>query len=155
MAVGSSSGASSSSAARAAPVSAAASAPATRPEPVAASTLPAPASFVEVVALFDQKREAKLAALLKRQVRLVRFSAGMIEFNPGKGAPSDLAGQVGKMLTQWTGQRWVVSVVNAAGAPTLHDQDLDQAKADPVVKSILEAFPGATVDAIRRADPET
>ena len=131
------------------------STPAARPEPVAESALPSPTSFVEVVALFDQKREAKLAALLKRQVRLVRFSAGMIEFNPGKGAPSDLAGQVGKMLTQWTGQRWVVSVVNAAGAPTLHDQELDQAKTDPVVKSILEAFPGATVEAIRRADPDT
>jgi len=125
-----------------------------RPEPVAENVMPAPTSFVEVVELFTQRREAKYAALLKRQVRLVRFAEGMIEINPGKGAPADLSGQVGKLLTQWTGQRWVVSVVNAPGALSLHDQEIEQAKNDPVVKSILEAFPGATVEAIRKADPE-
>jgi len=129
-------------------------APAPRPEPVAENALPAPVSFVEVVALFERKREGKLAALLKRQARLVRFGEGMIEINPGKGAPSDFAGQVGKLLTEWTGQRWVVSVVNTAGALTLHDQEIDAAKTDPLVKSILDAFPGAVVEAIRRADPE-
>jgi DNA polymerase-3 subunit gamma/tau len=122
-----------------------------RPDPVSEAP-PSPKSFEAVVELFAQKREAKLAALLKRQVRLVRFAEGAIEINPGKGAPADLAGQVGKYLTQWTGQRWVVSISNAPGAPSLYDQEIEQAKTDPVVKSILDAFPGATVEAIRRAD---
>ena len=60
-----------------------------------------------------------IATHLKRNVHLVRFESGMIEFNPERVAPKDLAGQVGKLLSQWTGARWVVSVVNAAGAPTL------------------------------------
>jgi DNA polymerase-3 subunit gamma/tau len=126
-----------------------------RPEPVAQQAMPGPQSFVEVVDLFLQKREAKLAALLKRQVRLVKFGEGTLEINPGKGAPSDLAGQVGKLLTQWTGQRWVVSVSNATGAPSLYDQEIDVAKSDPVVKSLLAAFPGATVEAIRRAESDS
>ena len=130
-----------------------ATAPASQTEPVAES-LPAPASFAEVVTLFEQKREGKIAALLKRQVRLVRFAEGIIEFNPGRGAPSDLAGQVGKLLTQWTGQRWVAGITNAAGEPTLREQELEQAKSDPLVQSILEAFPGAEVKTVRPADPD-
>jgi DNA polymerase-3 subunit gamma/tau len=135
-----------------APVPSTAPSPAMQPETMDAQATPAPQSFVEVVALFDQKRESRYAALLKRQVRLVRFAEGIIEFNPLKGTPADLAGQVGKLLTQWTGQRWVASVVNTAGAPTLHDQEIEQAKSDPVVKSILEAWPDAKVEAVRSAD---
>jgi DNA polymerase-3 subunit gamma/tau len=122
------------------------------PETVAKVETPQPQSFVEVVALFEQHREAKLASHLKSHVGLVRFEQGVIEFNPLRGAPTDLAGQVGKLLTQWCGQRWVASVVNTPGAPSLREQEIDQAKADPVVKSILENFPGATIEAIRRAD---
>jgi DNA polymerase III subunit gamma/tau len=87
-------------------------------------------------------------------VRLVRFGTGLIEFNPDQLVPKDVAGQVGKLLTQWTGQRWVVGVVNAAGQPSLHEQELDNAKADPLIKSILDAFPGATIEAVRRAEDD-
>jgi len=118
----------------------------------AVEAMPAPTSLTEVVALFAERREAKLATYLKRSIRLVRFSAGLIEFNPERGAPPDLAGQVGKFLTQWTGQRWVVSVVNETGDPPLHDQELAQAKSDPLVKSILDAFPGATIESVRRSE---
>ncbi|MDX2144934.1 MAG: DNA polymerase III subunit gamma/tau [Rhodospirillaceae bacterium] len=123
--------------------------PAVQPETVAV------ASFPDVVALFERKREIKLASLLKRSVRLVHFEDGRIEFNPDKSAPADLAGQVGKLLTQWTGRRWVVSVANAAGEPSLYDQDLERAKADPLIRSILDAFPGAAIDKITRADDAT
>ena len=114
--------------------------------------MPASTSFAEVIALFTEHREAKLATYLKRSVHLVRFSPGLIEFNPDQGAPADLAGQVGKFLTRWTGRRWVVSVVNGEGDPTLYDQELAQARSDPLVKSILDVFPGATIEAVRRAD---
>jgi DNA polymerase-3 subunit gamma/tau len=121
------------------------------PQPAVSAT-PQPQTFAEVVELFTQKREPILATQLKRNARLVRFEAGLIEFNLDQKAPKDLSGQVGKLLTQWTGQRWVVGVVNTAGQPTLHEQELEHAKADPLVKSILEAFPGATIEAVRRAE---
>lgn len=121
------------------------------PSPTA-EAMPAPTSLTEVVALFADRREAKLATYLKRSIRLVQFSPGLIEFNPERAAPPDLAGQVGKFLTEWTGQRWVVSVVNEPGEPPLHDQELARAKSDPLVKSILEAFPGATIEAVRRTE---
>ncbi len=132
--------------------SSAAPAPRVQTEPVAdAVALPQPKTFVEVVALFEQKREATIASHLKRNVRLVRFEVGVIEFNPGKTAPTDLAGQVGKNLTTWTGQRWVASVTNAAGEPTLHEQQIEQAKSAPVVNALLDVFPNAEVS-LRRAD---
>jgi DNA polymerase-3 subunit gamma/tau len=143
-----------------------AAAPRSQPEPAMAQALApapalapadagptalAPATFADVVALFEQRREAKLATHLKMHAHLVRFEPGLIEFNPARGAPPDLAGQVGKFLTQWTGQRWVASVVNAAGAPTLHDQALATARAEPVVQALLSVYPDAEVS-IRRAD---
>jgi DNA polymerase-3 subunit gamma/tau len=125
------------------------------PQPTAyhaPQTVAMPQTFAEVAELFTVKREAIMATHLKRHVHLVRFEAGAIEFNQQKTAPKDLAGQVGKLLTQWTGQRWVVSVVNAAGQATLHEQELDHAKSDPLVKTILDAFPGAIIETVRRAD---
>jgi DNA polymerase-3 subunit gamma/tau len=121
------------------------------PQPIA-EALPQPQSFAEVVKLFVAKREAILSTHLHRNVHLVRFEQGLIEFKPGRLAPSDLAGQVGKMLTAWTGQRWVVSVASAGGALSLYDQEIETAKSDPLVKSILEAFPGAVVEAIKPAE---
>ncbi len=93
-----------------------------------------------------------LSTHLHRNVHLVRFEQGLIEFKPGRLAPSDLAGQVGKLLTAWTGQNWVVSAANTGGAIPLYEQEINGAKSDPLVKSILEAFPGATVEAIRPAE---
>ena len=123
-------------------------------EPAVAQPPPMPQSFAQVVELFEARREAIIAAHLKRNVHLVRFEAGVIEFNPERVAPKDLAGQVGKYLTQWTGQRWVASVANAAGQPTLHEQELAAAMADPLVKAILDAFPGATIDSVKPVKEE-
>ncbi len=122
-------------------------------EPVAAQAVEAIAlkSFSDVAALFKAKNEVSMWASLVRSVRLVKFEEGRIEFNPDK-APADLAGQVGKKLTQWTGQRWVVSVSNAPGEKTLHEQEQDHYKEDPLIKSLMEAFPGAKIDKIYPAN---
>jgi DNA polymerase-3 subunit gamma/tau len=124
------------------------------PEPVAAAPAEALAltSFADVVALLERKREIVLAAQLARAVRLVHFEQGRIEFNPDKGAPPDIAGQLGKLLTQWTGRRWIVSVVNAPGEKTLYEQAEDKARAEPLIKSLLDAFPGAKIEKILPAD---
>ncbi|MBT5414385.1 MAG: DNA polymerase III subunit gamma/tau, partial [Rhodospirillaceae bacterium] len=117
---------------------------------------PAPESFEAVVALFDERLEALLAAQLRNNVRLVRFEAGHIEINPDDQAASDLANRVGRMLTDWTGRRWVVSVSQAEGAPSLRDQarlEVEARKADaasdPVVRAVLDEFPGAEIVEVR------
>src|SRR5439155_22857255 len=76
-------------------------------------------SFGEVIALFDQRREALIRSHLWSHVHLVAFEPGRIEFRPQEAAPRDLANRLGQLLGEWTGSRWVVAVSQAAGAPTL------------------------------------
>jgi DNA polymerase-3 subunit gamma/tau len=130
----------------------AASAPKAKAEPGG----PILESFEAVVALFDDRREALLAAQLRNNVRLVRFEAGHIEINPDEQAASDLANRVGRLLTDWTGRRWIVSVSRAEGAPSLRDQARmavearkADAASDPVVRAVLEEFPGAEIVEVR------
>jgi DNA polymerase-3 subunit gamma/tau len=139
--------------------------------PVASPGLePTPQSFLEVVALFDRKREALLRSHLFANVHLVRFEPGRIELRPTEGAPRDLANRLGKLLGDWTGERWVVSVSQNEGEPTLREQAAardetlrHEAAAHPLVRAVLDAFPGARIEAVRdigrdaavSLDPET
>jgi DNA polymerase-3 subunit gamma/tau len=115
-----------------------------------------PQSFAEVVALFDSRREAVIAAHLKANVRLVSFEPGRIEIHPTDAAPSNLTNQLGPLLGEWTGIRWIVSVSQAEGAPTLAEEAARRAgllrneiAAHPLVRAALEIFPGATIAAVR------
>jgi DNA polymerase III subunit gamma/tau len=125
-------------------------------EPAASPALPQPQSFLEVVELFDQHREAMLRAHLFAHVHLVRFEAGRIEFRAALGAPRDLSNRLGQLLTEWTGTRWIVSVSGEEGQPTLREQAeardaslKSEAARHPLVRKVLETFPGARIDAVR------
>lgn len=136
-------------------------APQSAPQPAAAPVTqalatPQPQTFGEVVALFQSKREPILAAHLQSDVHLVQFEIGRIDFRPSDKAPSNLATRVAAALNEWTGKRWLVSVSSHAGAPTLKQQAAAMAEAQraeaaqhPLVKAVLAAFPGATIDEVR------
>jgi DNA polymerase III subunit gamma/tau len=117
---------------------------------------PMPQDFVATVALFDAHREGITAAQLRSQVHLVAFEPPRIEFRPADAAPRDLASRLGQKLSEWTGARWVVAVSQEAGAPTLEQQqqarvsELESEVAQhPLVRAVLDAFPGATIAAVR------
>ncbi|MGE0259592.1 MAG: DNA polymerase III subunit gamma/tau [Alphaproteobacteria bacterium] len=143
--------------------------PGTEPqtEPLSAAALdPLPRDFADVVAMFDTRREALLRSHLVSNVHLVSFEPGRIEFRPAEGAPRDLANRLGQLLSEWTGTRWVVAISQAAGAPTLAQQQAqrenvlrNEVAAHPLVRAVLEAFPGATIASVRdrpaAADPGT
>ena len=112
-------------------------------------------SLADVVELCNTHREAMLSGQLTHAVHLVRFEAGRIEFRPNEGTPQDLAGKLGAFLRQITNDRWVVSISNEQGEPTLHEQTVATACADPFVKSILDSFPGAVVERVRPVDDNT
>ncbi|MGE0093319.1 MAG: DNA polymerase III subunit gamma/tau [Alphaproteobacteria bacterium] len=121
------------------------------PEPV----LPNPQTFAELVDLFGAKREVTLYSHLLSSVHLVRFEPGVLEFRPAQGAPAILANQVQKLVSEWTGRHWGVSVSRAEGQPTLTEQakaKVDAQKADaathPVVRAVLDAFPNAEIVAV-------
>jgi DNA polymerase-3 subunit gamma/tau len=115
-----------------------------------------PQNFDEVLALFDTRREALIRSHLWSHVHLVTFEAGRIELRPEAAAPRDLANRLGQLLTEWTGTRWVVAVSQAEGAPTLAEQAAQRDSAvrnevagHPLVRAVLDTFPGATITAVR------
>ena len=116
-------------------------------------------SFRDVVALTKRHREGRLQAHLINDVHLVSFESGRMEFRPGPQAPAKLAGMLSDYLGRWTGARWVVSVSQAEGDPTLGEQIREaeekvcaEAGTKPLVRAVLDAFPGSTVTAVRNLD---
>ena len=80
-------------------------------------------------------------------LRLVRYRPGLIEFNPATGAPRDLANRLGQVLRTVTGERWVISVSDTEGEPTIVEvrrREADEVrravKAHPLVAAALAAF---------------
>ncbi|MBV1706773.1 MAG: DNA polymerase III subunit gamma/tau [Hyphomicrobiales bacterium] len=116
------------------------------------------ASFADVVAEAGRARDIRLKTALETSVKLVRFEQGRIEFEPGPQAAPDLAQTLMARLTQWTGQRWMVSLSKTGGAPTLREQvearearKAQEGSGEPLVQRLLERFPGAKIIAVRGA----
>lgn len=130
-----------------------------QPAPVAETVaLPAmPADFAAVVALFSERREGLIAVQLRTQVNLVSFAAGRIEWRQNGTAMGDLAPKVARLLSEWTGRRWTVSVNSTDPAQaTLAEQEAtaelrrrQDAAELPLVKAVMAAFPGASIEAVR------
>ena len=107
------------------------------------------ASFAEVVALATEKRDLPLKLALERFVRLVAFEDGRLDIALEPGSPQTLANDLGRKLSDWTNRRWMVVVSSEPGAPTLRDQAearqaemLSGMRADPLVRAVMERFPG-------------
>ena len=114
-----------------------------------------------MVDLAGERREALLRAHLINDVHLVGFEPGRIEFRPGDNALPDLANRLSRFLNENTDRRWVVTVSQAPGAPTLRQQaeaEMDALKRrvaeHPLVKAALETFPGAAIETVARPEPE-
>ncbi len=115
-------------------------------------------NFRDVVAFVAEQREATLHAHLVHSVHLVRFAPQIIELRPQSEAPRDLAPRLAKLLQEATGARWTIALSQETGEATLAEQG---ARADaarratvaehPLVRAILEAFPGARIDAVHDA----
>ena len=140
------------------------SAPQPAPEPETASepqaaARPELASFEEVLALADELREGMLRTHLISDVRLVHFEPGRIEFSPGPHAPRDLAQSLSAFLKKHSDLRWMVSVSAEQGGDTISEQrettleDLRaEVSAEPLIKAVLEMFPGALLDEVVKDD---
>jgi DNA polymerase-3 subunit gamma/tau len=136
-------------------------------EPVARPNEPAQAAepvialarFEDLIALAVEKRDLTIKAALERDVRLVRFEDGQLEISVLPSAPKTLVGDLSRKLAAWTGRRWMVAVSSEEGAPTMRQQAETQkaelmrgVRADPLVQSVLQRFPGAEIVDVRRTE---
>jgi DNA polymerase-3 subunit gamma/tau len=119
-------------------------------------------SLVELAALAGAKGAPVLKVQIENNIHLVRLEPGQIEFRPAAGAPRTLAGDLAQKLKEWTGIRWVVTLAREGGAPTLAEQrrtaqaqKIEQVAQSPMVRAVLDRFPGAEIVAVRdRPEPE-
>jgi len=119
--------------------------------------LAAPASFEDVAALIDARRDIGLRLDVEKYVRPISFRPGAIEFEPVAGAPANLAQRLSARLKEWTGQPWLVVAQGGGGAETLMERqsrDLAAAHAgamaEPFVQAVLATFPGTEILEVRQ-----
>ncbi|MCJ2045780.1 DNA polymerase III subunit gamma/tau [Methylobacterium sp. J-078] len=117
--------------------------------------------FTDVVALADAKRDIGLKMALEREVHLVRFEEGRIEFRLAEGGRQSIANDLARALDAWTGRRWIVALSKEAGEPTLDataraatETRHQNAAAHPLVREVLARFPGAQIVDVRDRAPE-
>jgi DNA polymerase-3 subunit gamma/tau len=119
-------------------------------------------SFRDVLALASAERELMLHGHLLHSVHLVRWAPPVIELRPHADAPRDLAPKLGALLLRVTGMRWTIAISTQGGEATLADQGnaADQQRRNdaadhPLVRAIMEAFPGARIEAVRHPDTDS
>ena len=113
-------------------------------------------SFEEIVNLFERKKEGLIYAKLVTNVRPVRMTTGRLEIMQTAEIDEKFVGQMGKLLSKWSGQDWMISIVQEEGQKTIQEQMISRDKdvklaalRDPLVACVIEAFPGAQVTAVR------
>jgi DNA polymerase III subunit gamma/tau len=129
-------------------------------ETVAGAPVRSIASFAGVVALAAEKRDVALKLALERFARLVAFADGRIDLSLEADAPQGLVNDLARKLSDWTGRRWLVVVSAEPGAPTMRAQAearqaevLTGVRADPLVRAVMERFPGAEIVDVRDNSP--
>ncbi|MBT7292297.1 MAG: DNA polymerase III subunit gamma/tau, partial [Rhodospirillaceae bacterium] len=131
--------------------------PAPEPTPQPEASLGSEVTCLEdIVALAERHREMELRHWLVADVHLVRFSPGHIEIRQNENMFGNMAGTLGERLQDWTGARWMVSLSDKAGEPTLEEQAQARAAAklraaadDPLVRQVLKNFPDAEISGLR------
>jgi DNA polymerase-3 subunit gamma/tau len=118
--------------------------------------------FSDVVALAGAKRDVMLYAHLRQSAHLVRFAPPVIELRLEPGAPRDFAARLGALLEAETGRRWTIAFSHLPGAPTIDEVERaaettarQDAAEHPLMRAILEFFPGARIEKMHAAaEPE-
>jgi DNA polymerase-3 subunit gamma/tau len=130
------------------------------PQSVAADA-PMLRTLEDLAALAQARNAPVLKVHLETAVHLVSLEAGRLEFRPSARAPKTLAGDLAQKLKDWTGTRWVVTLAREGGAPTLAEQKRaakaarhERVLQEPMVRAVLDRFPGAEIIAVRDVVPE-
>ena len=115
-----------------------------------------PQSFEDVLRMIETNRDISLLLDVKKYVRPISFRPGAITFEPAPGAPSNLAGRLVSRLKDWTSQPWLVVAEGGGGAESAYEREMRerrevrvQVEADPFVREVMDAFPGAEIVEIR------
>lgn len=91
---------------------------------------------------------APVALTLLRQLRVVAFQPGHIEFEVHDRLPKDFQRRLREELSRATDRVWALEAKDSGGKPSIADQEAaeeDVIKAHPLVQAALDAFPDGTL----------
>ncbi|MGV3575863.1 MAG: DNA polymerase III subunit gamma/tau [Devosia sp.] len=133
-----------------------------QPQAVPQPALATVASYKDLIALATAKRDVLVKLALESQMRPISFEQGRIEVALADGADPGMIATLSARLQTWTGQRWLVMVSTKPPEGMTIRQEREQRKEaataaaheDPLVKAILETFPGAKVVNVSVRDEE-
>ncbi|SFV36544.1 DNA polymerase-3 subunit gamma/tau [Devosia crocina] len=136
--------------------------PVSRPQAVVQPALATVATYKDLIALATAKRDVLVKLALESQMRPVSFEQGRIEVALADNADPGMIATLSARLQTWTGQRWLVMVSTKPPEGMTIRQERDQRKEqataaaheDPLVKAILETFPGAKLVNVSVRDDE-
>ena len=116
------------------------------------------AKLEDVIARAAAERDIQLKIMLERDVRLVRFEQGQVEFSLAPGGSTHLPQVLMRRLQEWTGERWIVALSSREGYPSIGERRAEEERerqrgvaADPFVRAVLERFPGAEIVSVKSA----
>lgn len=112
-------------------------------------------SLANIVDALNNNQMQVLAGQVTYYVHLVKMSDGLLEISLAENAPQKLTQDLTQGLKQISNTRWVVTISNKQGEPTLAQQaeTADQAKRaqlmqEPLIQNILSTFDGAEIKKI-------
>jgi DNA polymerase-3 subunit gamma/tau len=116
------------------------------------------ASFGDVIGLIAAKRDVTLKLDVERYVRPIEVRPGTFRFALAEGAPANLPQRLAGKLKEWTGRQWFMDIQGGGeGIETAYERERREdasaraaIEADPFVKSVREAFPGAEIVGVRK-----
>lgn len=118
-----------------------------------------PQTFRELVALFAENREGGLYAEMSSYAHPVRMSLGQLEVRLEPQASPNLVPRATQLLTKWTGQRWMIAVVDEAGGLTIAQEDREierlrqeRAAAHPLMQAVRAVFPEAKLVSLKQKE---
>jgi len=113
-----------------------------------------PTTFPALLEMLQGAKEAILYSTVLQDIHLVSYAPGSMTVRLADMAAKTLPTQLRQVLEKMTGQPWIIDVVTEGGDPTQvqqkkaeQDEKVKISREHPLVKSLTESFPGATVTA--------
>ncbi|MDP9162548.1 MAG: DNA polymerase III subunit gamma/tau [Pseudomonadota bacterium] len=135
-------------------------APAAAPQSRSAPTARLPESFPAFVEFLEQQGKMRLGIQLRDHVGLVDYAPGTLVLRPLKPLGPDFARDLAAVAKEASGVVWQISLADAGGEPSLHQQarmaeERDRAAVleDPAIKALMTAFPDATLESVTTKEP--
>ena len=112
-------------------------------------------TFEDLVEIFKIKGELLLHAQLLSCVHLISFEKGKLEISISGNTNNNIANDISKFLKNWTGEDWVISIVDDQGTETLDhknerkaQEEIENTKNTPEMQKVLKAFPNAELKSV-------